>query len=37
MTDHLVLTAEGWKLTYREFDPLFQGGTPPTNPVLNDK
>ncbi len=37
MTDYLVLTPDGWKLTYRKFDPLFEGGTPPTNPVLNKK
>ncbi|MBS0536418.1 MAG: nuclear transport factor 2 family protein [Proteobacteria bacterium] len=37
MTDHLVYTKDGWKVTYRKFDPLFEGGTPPTNPVLNDK
>ncbi|MBS0246265.1 MAG: nuclear transport factor 2 family protein [Proteobacteria bacterium] len=37
MTDHLIYTKDGWKVTYRKFDPLFQGGTPPTNPVLDNK
>ncbi|PWC33571.1 nuclear transport factor 2 family protein [Azospirillum sp. TSO35-2] len=37
MTDRLVMTDEGWKVTYRRFDPWFEGGTPTTNPVLDDK
>jgi hypothetical protein len=37
MTDHLVNTEEGWKVTYRNFDIWFEGGTPATNPVLDDK
>lgn len=37
MTDRLVKTGEGWMLTHRQFDPWFEGGTPPTNPVLDDK
>jgi SnoaL-like protein len=35
MTDHLVQDpAEGWQLTYRKFEPWFEGGTPATNPKL---
>lgn len=34
MTDRLIETAEGWKLTHRRFEAWFEGGTPPTNPVL---
>lgn len=37
MTDRLVMTDDGWKVTYRRFDPWFEGGTPPTNPVLDNK
>ncbi|KRA43268.1 nuclear transport factor 2 family protein [Devosia sp. Root635] len=36
MTDRLVKTAEGWKVTYRKFDIWFEGGTPATNPTLDD-
>lgn len=35
MTDHLINTADGWKVTYREFKSLFEGGTPVTNPTLD--
>ena len=35
MTDRLVNTDEGWKVTYRKFDVWFEGGTPATNPVLD--
>jgi hypothetical protein len=34
MTDRLVRTDEGWKVAYRKFDILFEGGTPATNPKL---
>jgi hypothetical protein len=38
MTDRLIRDAEhGWLLTYRKFDEWFAGGTPTTNPVLDDK
>lgn len=37
MTDHLVKTADGWKVTFRKFDIWFEGGTPATNPILDDK
>jgi hypothetical protein len=37
MTDHLTNTPDGWKVTFRKSDPWFEGGTPPTNPVLDDK
>lgn len=36
MTDRLVNTPQGWKVTYRRFEPWFEGGTPPTNPVLGN-
>ena len=36
MTDRLVRTDEGWKVTYRKFDIWFEGGTPATNPTLDD-
>lgn len=36
MTDRLVRTSEGWKVTYRKFDIWFEGGTPATNPKLDD-
>jgi hypothetical protein len=35
MTDRLVRTDEGWKVTYRKFDIWFEGGTPATNPTLD--
>ncbi len=34
MSDRLIRRQQGWLLTYRKFDPLFEGGTPPTNPKL---
>ena len=34
MTDRLVLTDEGWKVTFRQFENWFTGGTPTTNPKL---
>jgi hypothetical protein len=34
MTDKLVRRDGSWLLTYRKFDPLFEGGTAPTNPKL---
>jgi hypothetical protein len=38
MTDHLIEDpVEGWQLTYRKFDTWFEGGTPTTNPKLDDK
>lgn len=37
MTDRLVRdSAEGWLVTYRKFDNWFEGGTPTTNPNLDD-
>jgi hypothetical protein len=37
MTDRLVRDpAEGWLVTYRKFDNWFEGGTPTTNPTLDD-
>lgn len=37
MTDRLIrLDNEGWKVTYRRFDTWFEGGTPATNPTLDD-
>jgi hypothetical protein len=36
MTDRLVKSAEGWQVTYRRFDIWFEGGTPATNPKLDD-
>jgi hypothetical protein len=37
MTDHLLRDAGGWLLTSRRFDSWFEGGTPTTNPNLDDK
>jgi hypothetical protein len=38
MTDHLVRDPkEGWLVTYRRFEPWFEGGTPTTNPNLDDE
>jgi hypothetical protein len=37
MTDRLVRTDAGWKVTWRKFDSWFEGGTPTTNPNLDDK
>ena len=38
MTDKLILDdKDGWLLTSRQFDTWFEGGTPTTNPVLDDK
>lgn len=37
MTDRLIKVDEGWKVTYRKFDIWFEGGTPATNPVLDEK
>ncbi len=37
MTDRLINTDDGWKVTSRNFDIWFEGGTPATNPVLDDK
>jgi hypothetical protein len=34
MTDRLVKTEAGWKVTWRQFDIWFEGGTPATNPKL---
>lgn len=34
MTDRLVKTDEGWKVTFRKFETWFEGGTPATNPKL---
>lgn len=37
MTDRLVRDpAGGWLVTYRKFDNWFEGGTPTTNPKLDD-
>lgn len=37
MTDRLVRDPdEGWLVTYRRFENWFEGGTPTTNPVLDD-
>lgn len=36
MTDRLVKTEAGWQVTYRRFDNWFEGGTPTTNPNLDD-
>lgn len=37
MTDHMLRDpAEGWLVSYRRFDTWFEGGTPTTNPVLDD-
>lgn len=37
MTDRLIRDpAEGWLVTYRKFDNWFEGGTPTTNPNLDD-
>jgi hypothetical protein len=37
MTDHLVRDPEeGWLVTSRKFDNWFEGGTPTTNPNLDD-
>jgi hypothetical protein len=37
MTDKLILTEEGWKVTCRKFENWFEGGTPVTNPDLDGK
>jgi hypothetical protein len=38
MTDHMVLDKnEGWLVASRKFDTWFEGGTPTTNPNLDDK
>ena len=36
MTDKLVRTDAGWLVAYRRFDNWFEGGTPTTNPNLDD-
>ncbi len=36
MTDRLINTADGWKVTFRKFDIWFEGGALATNPVLDD-
>ncbi len=37
MTDHCVRDADGgWLVAYRKFETWFEGGTPTTNPDLND-
>ena len=37
MTDHLIRDpADGWQLTSRKFETWFEGGTPTTNPNLDD-
>lgn len=36
ITDKLVRNEDGWLLTSRQFDTWFEGGTPTTNPNLND-
>lgn len=37
MTDRLIHDPEeGWLVTYRKFDNWFEGGTPTTNPTLDD-
>jgi hypothetical protein len=38
VTDTCVRNAEGrWLYAHRKFEALFQGGTPPTNPKLDDQ
>ena len=37
MTDRLVNRDGHWLLTYRKFETWFEGGTPTTNPKLDDK
>lgn len=36
MTDKLVRGDDGWLLTSRKFETWFEGGTPTTNPILDD-
>ncbi len=33
----MIKTAEGWKVTERKFDIWFEGGTPATNPKLDEE
>lgn len=38
MTDHMVRDASGaWLVAHRKFENWFEGGTPTTNPKLDDK
>jgi hypothetical protein len=38
VTDTCVRGSDGkWRYAYRQFQPLFQGSVPPTNPNLDDK
>jgi hypothetical protein len=38
MTDKMIRDPnDGWQIVSRQFDTWFEGGTPTTNPVLDDK